>query len=396
MNEKNIKQSELAEAVGIPKTTLSSMILRDNTKIEIEKFLKICDYLDCDPDEFYKEFRRIKTCTMPPSFTEKYYSLDTYGKNAVQSILNIEYDRCTCNQENSEAKFLSQEIEKFKQETEQTTIAYYEKMLELEVNKAKEETKQALEAEYQEKLKKVSLSSTDETNNIENMKDEEKQIKDTDKTETFNSDFTFANNGEPYHFGNQKCGDGGQFITIDYSCPGCLFDLRSIELTTKDKKIILKLGYQCFSSIESTDYREISVLPEELDSAKQIVTYLNKLIIENEEKHKKHTAEIDGAEEVRLIDVDGSVRNLSVGLLIDDDNLCLIGDGNNDYHKHLSCFSNWNLAERKQFKEWTVISIEEAKKQGRKYCKFCAKDDKMNKKFWEDIKAGKLDYLDDD
>lgn len=99
MNDKNIKQSELAQAVGIPKTTLSSMILRDNTKIEIEKFLKICDYLDCDPEDFYKEFRKVKTHSMPPSFTEKYYSLDSYGKNAVQSILNIEYDRCSYNEE---------------------------------------------------------------------------------------------------------------------------------------------------------------------------------------------------------------------------------------------------------------------------------------------------------
>lgn len=33
------------------------MILRDNTKIEIEKFLQICEYLDCDPEEFYNEFR---------------------------------------------------------------------------------------------------------------------------------------------------------------------------------------------------------------------------------------------------------------------------------------------------------------------------------------------------
>lgn len=45
MKEKNIKQSELAKAVGIPKTTLSSIISRDNNKVEIEKFLSICKYL---------------------------------------------------------------------------------------------------------------------------------------------------------------------------------------------------------------------------------------------------------------------------------------------------------------------------------------------------------------
>ncbi len=61
MQEKKIKQAELAAAVGIPKTTLNSIILRDNTKIEIETFLKMCDYLGCDPDEFYNDFREEKT-----------------------------------------------------------------------------------------------------------------------------------------------------------------------------------------------------------------------------------------------------------------------------------------------------------------------------------------------
>jgi len=56
MKEKNIKQSELAKAVGIPKTTLSSIISRDNNKVEIEKFLSICKYLNCDPEEFYSEY----------------------------------------------------------------------------------------------------------------------------------------------------------------------------------------------------------------------------------------------------------------------------------------------------------------------------------------------------
>lgn len=57
IQEKNITQAELAAAVGIPKTTLSSIISRDSTKIAIEIFLKMCDYLECDPEEFYREFR---------------------------------------------------------------------------------------------------------------------------------------------------------------------------------------------------------------------------------------------------------------------------------------------------------------------------------------------------
>ena len=75
MNKKGIKQAELAEAVGIPKTTLSSMILRDNTKIEIEKFLQICEYLDCDPEEFYNEFREQ---------SKKKYATKFYTKNIMR------------------------------------------------------------------------------------------------------------------------------------------------------------------------------------------------------------------------------------------------------------------------------------------------------------------------
>lgn len=66
MKEKNVKQSELAKAVGIPKTTLSSIISRDNNKVEIEKFLSICKYLDCNPEEFYSEYMQEKEKASQP------------------------------------------------------------------------------------------------------------------------------------------------------------------------------------------------------------------------------------------------------------------------------------------------------------------------------------------
>ena len=55
MDRKGIKQTELAKAVGIPKTTLSSMLSRDNTKVDIDVFLRICKMLDCMPEEFSEE-----------------------------------------------------------------------------------------------------------------------------------------------------------------------------------------------------------------------------------------------------------------------------------------------------------------------------------------------------
>ncbi|MBE6851065.1 MAG: LexA family transcriptional regulator [Ruminococcus sp.] len=95
MKEKGVKQAELAAAVGLPKTTLSSMILRDNTKIEIEKFLDICEYLDCNPEEFYSEFKRTHAVKMPPLFARKYDRLDEFGKDMVNTVLEKEYIRCT-------------------------------------------------------------------------------------------------------------------------------------------------------------------------------------------------------------------------------------------------------------------------------------------------------------
>ena len=55
MDEKGLKQIDIVNALGIPKTTLSSMLSRDNTKVDIGIFLKICELLECLPEEFSDE-----------------------------------------------------------------------------------------------------------------------------------------------------------------------------------------------------------------------------------------------------------------------------------------------------------------------------------------------------
>lgn len=57
MNARGIKQIDLVNALGIPKTTISSMLSRDNTKVEIDTFLKICEYLGCAPEDFSEEVK---------------------------------------------------------------------------------------------------------------------------------------------------------------------------------------------------------------------------------------------------------------------------------------------------------------------------------------------------
>lgn len=55
MLEKGLKQADLVRATGISKTTLSSMINRDNTKVDVESFIRICDVLGCAPEDFASE-----------------------------------------------------------------------------------------------------------------------------------------------------------------------------------------------------------------------------------------------------------------------------------------------------------------------------------------------------
>lgn len=94
MNKQNISQAELARRTGIPASTISSIIIRNNDRVAIEMILKICEVLDCDIEEYINSLRNELPKLMPASFTRKYYSLDDYGKYAVDSILGIEYSRC--------------------------------------------------------------------------------------------------------------------------------------------------------------------------------------------------------------------------------------------------------------------------------------------------------------
>ena len=100
LKEKGVRQAELAQAVGLPKTTLSSMILRDNSKIGLECFLAICEYLDCNPEEFYAQYGFRGGAKMPPQFVKKYDSLDAFGRDMVDTVLEKEYIRCTAISEN--------------------------------------------------------------------------------------------------------------------------------------------------------------------------------------------------------------------------------------------------------------------------------------------------------
>lgn len=96
MQQKGIKQVELSKAADIPKTTLSSIINRDNTRIEIDVFLRICKVLGCSPEDFSDEINQIENNSLEPLSLEEqeivsiYRNLNERGKKQlIEQVINL-------------------------------------------------------------------------------------------------------------------------------------------------------------------------------------------------------------------------------------------------------------------------------------------------------------------
>ena len=72
LDEKGIKQNELAKKICISESTLSSMINRDVGKVDIDIFLEICDAIGCDPEQFYRDYKRKKAVAPELAADEKH------------------------------------------------------------------------------------------------------------------------------------------------------------------------------------------------------------------------------------------------------------------------------------------------------------------------------------
>lgn len=200
--------------------------------------------------------------------------------------------------------------------------------------------------------------------------------------------FVFNNKGTPYVFTDKSCG-GGQFCTLYYGS-NASFNLRSVDLLVEHvvtkkflKRILIakyriEIGYQIFTSQKDINYITVDVADNEVDNAKEIVNYLKEKIKQYEEYRKPIEAdnEIYNMKTVPVIDVDGKTYVLDVSMQIDDELKCLFCGGKT-YHTHLSCFRNWTVEMRKNFKGWQIITLEEAKKSNLKKCSFCDEDDKI-------------------
>lgn len=96
MLQKGIKQVELSKAADIPKTTLSSIINRDNTRVEIDVFLRICKVLGCSPEDFSDEINQIENSSFEPLSLEEqeivriYRNLNESGKKQlIEQVINL-------------------------------------------------------------------------------------------------------------------------------------------------------------------------------------------------------------------------------------------------------------------------------------------------------------------
>ncbi len=96
---KNMKQQEVADILGIKPNTLSNWE-KGRTEPDIDTFVKLCDIYELDCASLLADvyaFTRIQSDISLAEYEiiKKYRALDEHGKKNVNNILNNEYERCT-------------------------------------------------------------------------------------------------------------------------------------------------------------------------------------------------------------------------------------------------------------------------------------------------------------
>lgn len=84
---------EIAEITGIPKSTIDKLFAGQTKEPFLSSVRSIVHCLGYTLDDLTEE-PNIETTIKDKKILNKYYSLDSYGKEAVDKILDIEYRRC--------------------------------------------------------------------------------------------------------------------------------------------------------------------------------------------------------------------------------------------------------------------------------------------------------------
>lgn len=98
----NIRRKELGMSIdelviksGIPKGTLSKITAGINTNPTLSTVETLCKALNCTLNDAVGYVEENQATPYEMAQIKKYRNLDDYGKEAVDSILNVEYKRCT-------------------------------------------------------------------------------------------------------------------------------------------------------------------------------------------------------------------------------------------------------------------------------------------------------------
>lgn len=94
--ELGLTQLQLSDLTGIKKNTISNYENNVSSPSE-ENIFKIMEALKCDANYLFEWFENedLILSASEKTFVNQYRTLDNYGKEAVENILDIEYRRCT-------------------------------------------------------------------------------------------------------------------------------------------------------------------------------------------------------------------------------------------------------------------------------------------------------------
>lgn len=111
MRKKGIKnRSQLSKQSGIPYTTIVGFFEKGTENIRRTTLIKLSDFFGCSleylvsdeiDDENYGKNDNFKMDSNEMQHIQKYRNLDEYGKKAIDSLLNIEYERCAEHQKST-------------------------------------------------------------------------------------------------------------------------------------------------------------------------------------------------------------------------------------------------------------------------------------------------------
>lgn len=96
MEEKNMSIADVAKKCNLTDSTVRSIIDRKQKKIALNIAFKLSDGLQISLERLNGIPEKKHTNLSPKTIeiAKKYESLDKYGKEAINAVLNVEYDRC--------------------------------------------------------------------------------------------------------------------------------------------------------------------------------------------------------------------------------------------------------------------------------------------------------------